>query len=230
MDFDRFDTRRYETLEPREGYARWAPTYEDAVVDAMDIRLLDRLERVRWDGAGRVIDLACGSGRTGAWLRARGVGSVDGLDFTAEMLDLARGRGAHDRLIEGDVRETGLVDGAYDLAIMCLADEHLPDLAPLYGEVARITGAGAQFVIVGYHPHFLMLGVPTHFTAPGEPPKTIRSHVHLFSDHLRAATSAGFALVEAHEGVIDDDWVAAKPKWEKWRGHPVSYAFVWAKM
>lgn len=229
MDFDRFDTRRYETLEPREGYARWAPTYEDTVLDEMDIRLLDSVERVQWDGAARVIDLACGTGRTGAWLRKRGVAALDGLDITTEMLDLAQRRGAHDRLIEADARDTGRDAGAYDLAVISLADEHMADLAPLYAEASRITGVGATFVIVGYHPHFLMLGVPTHFTAPGESPKTIRSHVHLFSDHVRAASGAGFTLVEAHEGVIDDEWVAAKPKWEKWRGHPVSYVFVWAK-
>ena len=28
---------------------------------------------------------------------------------------------------------------------------------------------------------------------------------------------------------LDDDWVALKPKWERYRNHPISAAFVWQK-
>jgi hypothetical protein len=31
------------------------------------------------------------------------------------------------------------------------------------------------------------------------------------------------------EGVIDDAWIAKKPKWECYRSHPVSFAMVWRK-
>ena len=33
----------------------------------------------------------------------------------------------------------------------------------MYREAARIAKAGARFVIVGYHPHFMLNGIPTHF-------------------------------------------------------------------
>jgi hypothetical protein len=29
--------------------------------------------------------------------------------------------------------------------------------------------------------------------------------------------------------VIDDRWLALKPKWEQLRGHPIAFAFVWRK-
>ena len=29
------------------------------------------------------------------------------------------------------------------------------------------------------------------------------------------------------EGTVDDTWIAAKPKWERFRGHPVSLALAW---
>jgi hypothetical protein len=29
--------------------------------------------------------------------------------------------------------------------------------------------------------------------------------------------------------VIDDRWLALKPKWERYRGHPIAFAFVWRK-
>lgn len=71
-DFSGFDARGYRTVAPREGYDRWARNYEDTVEDAMDLALLERVE-VDWAAAGRTADLGCGTGRTGAWLKAHGV-------------------------------------------------------------------------------------------------------------------------------------------------------------
>ena len=48
MDFSKFDTRHYPTLPVREGYGEWARTYEDTVLDLMDLRLLARLRTVDW--------------------------------------------------------------------------------------------------------------------------------------------------------------------------------------
>ena len=36
-------------------------------------------------------------------------------------------------------------------------------------------------------------------------------------------------LAELSEATVDDGWVAAKPTWERFRGHPVSAAFVWTR-
>ncbi|HUG16677.1 MAG TPA: class I SAM-dependent methyltransferase, partial [Thermomicrobiales bacterium] len=162
MDIARFDTRRYETLPAREGYAEWAATYEDTVLDLMDLRLLDRLASVHWADA-RVADLACGTGRIGVWLRQRGVAAIDGIDLTPEMLEGARAKGVYRTLRQGDVGETGLESGAYDVVTASLVDEHLPDLRPMYREAARIVRPGGCFVLVGYHPWFMINGTPTHF-------------------------------------------------------------------
>jgi SAM-dependent methyltransferase len=227
MEFAPFDRRRYPTLPVCEGYREWAKTYEDVVEDEMDIRLLARIESVDWAQAGRVLDLACGTGRIGAWLRAQGVQHLDGLDFTPEMLARAEAKGVYDRLIQADVLDTGLPGSAYDLVLEGLADEHLADLRPLYREAARLAGPAGVFVIVGYHPHFLMNGIPTHFDRQGGEAVAIESYVHLLSDHAKAAHQSGWRLVEMDEGVVDDAWLAKKPKWQRYRSHPVSFAMVW---
>lgn len=195
----------------------------------MDLRLLERLESIEWDRIERCLDLACGTGRTGAWLAERGVASIDGVDLTVEMAQIARPKGVYARLVLGDVAALPFRSGAYDLAVQSLADEHLPDLAPLYRDTARVTGESGAFVIVGYHPQFLMSGVPTHFDRGGGEPVAIRSWVHLFSDHVAAAGGAGWVLEEMEERLIDDAWVERKPKWERYRGRPVSFAMVWRK-
>jgi SAM-dependent methyltransferase len=226
--FSTFDTRNYRTVDAREGYDRWAATYEDTVEDAMDVALLERLG-VDWGAVGSAADLGCGTGRTGAWLAGHGVGEIDGVDLSPGMLEAARERGVYRSLREAEVGDSGLDGGAYDLVVSCLVDEHLADLRPLYAEAARLAKPGGQFVIVGLHPHFIIAsGMPTHFDdAESGEPVAIETHVHLLSDHVAAALGAGFALAELQERVIDDEWITLKPKWERHRDHPISFAFAW---
>jgi SAM-dependent methyltransferase len=228
--FSDFDSRGYRMVDVRTGYANWVPTYEETVQDAMDIALLDLLAEPSWDTVRRAVDLGCGTGRTGAWLRQQGVASIDGVDITPEMLAVARRRGAHDRLVEADVASTGLESGAYDLVVSCLVDEHLPDLRPLYRETWRLAEPGGSLVLVAFHPHFIMAtGMPTHFRNGSGEDVAIATHIHLLSDQVSAALQAGWTLVEMREGLVDERWLAAKPKWRHLLNHPVSVAFVWRK-
>ena len=228
MDFTPFDTRRYPVLSVRDGYSEWSASYEDTVLDIMDLRLLARLKTVPWRETSRAVDLACGTGRIGAWLKAAGAPVLDGIDLTEAMLAKAKARGIYTDLRLGDLAATGFAPGAYDLATEVLACEHLADLGPLYLEAARLVRTGGHFVTVGYHPFFMvMMGIPTHFDRPGGQSMSVQTHVHLFSDHFKAATRAGFVLREVEEGLIDDAWVASKPKWEAHRHKPVSFALVW---
>lgn len=228
--FADFDRRNYRTVDVRTGYGQWAPGYERTVQDEMDIALLEGLAEPDWPAVRRAADLGCGTGRTGAWLRGRGVGAVDGVDLTPQMLDRARERGAHATLAEADVRDTGLPGGAYDLVIASLIDEHLPDLRPFYAEARRLAASGAVCTVVAFHPHFIMTaGMPTHFTADSGEPVAITTHVHLLSDHVTAALGAGWTLVEMRERTIDERWIELKPRWARYRGHPVSAALVWRR-
>jgi len=229
MDHALYDRRRYPIVDVREGYGAWVRTYEQTVEDEMDVRLLDRLQTVDWSAPRCVLDLACGTGRIGAWVGRRSAAAIDGVDITPEMLEVARRKGVYRTLRLADVSNTGLPDETYDLCTQSLADEHLPELSPLYGEVARVTRRGGVFVLVGFHPQFLMAGVPTHFDrAPGEP-VTIRSYVHLLSDHAKAAHAVGWSLLEMDEALVDDAWLRKKPKWEAYRGLPISFSMVWRK-
>lgn len=50
--------------------------------------------------AGPLLDGGCGTGLSGPYLAALGYRDIDGLDMSAEMLALARGRGVYRNLIE----------------------------------------------------------------------------------------------------------------------------------
>jgi ubiquinone/menaquinone biosynthesis C-methylase UbiE len=223
MDHGIYDKRKYPIIDVREGYAEWSLTYEQIVQDEMDLHLLDRLKTIDWSAQESVLDLACGTGRIGKWIKQRCDAIIDGVDLTPEMLEVARSKDIYRTLHVADVSNTGLAGQTYDVCTQSLADEHLPDLHPLYQEVARVTKPGGHFVIVGFHPQFLMAGMPTHFTRASGEPVTIRSYVHLMSDHVKAARTCGWSLVEMDEGLIDEAWVQKKPKWKDYFGLPVSF-------
>lgn len=227
MDHSLYDKRKYPIVDVREGYGEWVRTYEEIVQDEMDLRLLERMHHVDWTAPRQVLDLACGTGRIGVWIKGRSPAAIDGIDLTPEMLEVARTKNVYRTLRVADVSNTGLADKAYDLCTQSLADEHLSELGPLYREVARVTQPGGYFVIVGFHPQFLMMGMPTHFNRASGEPVTIRSYVHLLSDHVKAARAAGWSLMEMDEGLIDEAWLRKKPKWESYLGIPVSFLMVW---
>lgn len=229
MDFKNFDQRHYAFVSPRVGYGEWADDYEQCVPDLLDLKVLNHLESVDWAYAEPALDLACGTGRTGQWLQSRGVATLDGLDITPEMLEQAKLKQIYRHLKLGTVEHTEFSPEQYALITMCLADEHLVSLQGVYQEAFRLAKPGGLFVMVGMHPFFFMFGMPTHFDGKDGQPKAIHTHVHLFSDHFRAAQQAGWRLQESYEGLINDDWIQVKPKWKKHRDCPVNYGYVWVK-
>lgn len=228
MDASRFDTHHYPTFSVQEGYTLWADTYDEMKTEGwMDYALLERIQAVAWEQMETAADLACGTGRIGAWLKEHGVRSVDGVDLTEAMLEQARAKGIYRHLLPGDLRQTSFSAHSYDLVSVGLADDHLPELWPLYQEAARLVRPGGYLVLVGYHPFFQLSGTPTTFEQRTGEPAAIEGYVHLFSEHVQAANECGWLLRELHERLIDEAWIARRPRAAPRMGWPVSFALVW---
>jgi SAM-dependent methyltransferase len=232
--FTRYDSRRYRTLDVAAGYTAWAPSYDATMDDRLDLPLLGLLASVDWSGIAAAVDLGCGTGRIGAWLKAHGVARVDGVDACSAMLDRAAARGIYESLVCADAAATGLAGQRYDLVISSFAICHLTDLTGLYAEAARLIRLSGAAVLVDYHPFMLLKGVPTHFQAPAGEPVAIANVVHLIGDHVQAGRCAGLTLWEMREQLVDAEWVAenrrlfGEPRLANHVGHPVSFAMVWA--
>lgn len=84
----------------------------------------------------RLLDLACGTGASSAPFAARGL-DVTGLDYSADMLRVARERHPHLTFVQGDLRDFQ-VDGPFEL-ITCIFDSlnNLTDPADLGRALAR---------------------------------------------------------------------------------------------
>jgi SAM-dependent methyltransferase len=212
MDFSPFDKRGYPIVNARIGYGEWAAHYEATVATGLDRPLLDHLASPDWINLTNAVDLACGTGRTGMWLAQRGVRYIDGVDITPEMLEFTKTRHMYRHLHVADVAATAFRSSRYELCTMVLADEHVAELGPVYREAARLLSHQGNFILAGYHPFFLMNGVPTHYHRSDGEAVTIESHVHLFSEHFQAGIEAGLVLVEFRECVIDEQWLLSKPK------------------
>jgi SAM-dependent methyltransferase len=223
-----FDRQHSPTLSVQEGYTAWAATYDEMKAGSlMDYPLLARIQAVAWEQLEAVADLACGTGRTGVWLKEHGVRFLDGVDLTEAMLEQARAKGIYRHLSLADLRQTPLSAHSYDLVSVGLADEHLPELLPLYQEAARLVRPAGYLVLVGYHPFFQLSSVPTTFEQRTGEPATIEGYVHLFSEHVQAANACGWLLRELHERLIDEAWIAKRPRAAPRKGWPVSFACLW---
>ena len=70
------------------------------------------------DRDARLIDLGCGTGLAGGALSALGYGNIDGVDFSSEMLAVARARDCYTNLTVGDLNASlDIADGAYAAAV-----------------------------------------------------------------------------------------------------------------
>jgi SAM-dependent methyltransferase len=226
IDFARYDARHYETAGVVDGYSEWSKTYDAKMIDLLDRPLL---ERMRFDWADKtVLDLACGTGRVGSWLASRGASAIDGVDLTPSMLEQARAKEIYRRLEIADVTETRLPAASYDAIVQVLACEHLERIEPLYAEAHRLLKPGGCFILIGYHPCFMLRGIPTHFTRQSGEELAIKQWLHLFGDHVNTGCAAGFTLRQMEEKLVDEAWAAAHPKYGKHLGWPISFALRWS--
>lgn len=109
---------------------------------------IDVVLRLLGSGPGRVLDCGMGPGRLLGELAQRGW-SIAGIDVSAEMVALARGRlpEAADSLVEGGVEALPFPASSFDAAVATGVLEYVEDLARGLSEVARVLRPGGVFVI-----------------------------------------------------------------------------------
>lgn len=126
----------------REGFARWARTYDDAPNPV--VSLIDRHLEIP---SGLVIDVACGTSR---WV-ARSGGY--GVDLSLEMLLKNPGRVA-----QADARHLPFGDGIADVALCILALGYISPPEAAIDELTRITRRGGTIIAADFHPRAIAAG------------------------------------------------------------------------
>ena len=195
---------------PRDGYAAWAPGYDDdpdnIVIALEEPALWSRIADV---APGRALDAGCGTGRHARRLVDLGH-DVVGVDLTPEMIDRARGRVPEARFLEGDLRALPLPDAAFDLVVCGLALAHLPDLSPAVAELARVLRPGGRLLVSVLHPFQALLGWHAPFRDAGGRRAFVREHAQAHADYLAAFAAHGLAVRGCEEPRMDAGHARAK--------------------
>ena len=138
--------RGNEPDETRKLYSDWAETYDQTMLDGLSyssprrIATLAAVTEARRDA--RILDVGCGTGLLASYLRAHGFNRVDGLDYSAPMLAVAK-------------RE-----GRIDQAFLCDLNERLELEAECYDMLASTGTFTHGHVEAGCLPELLKLLVP----------------------------------------------------------------------
>jgi len=128
---DRFLKTVYQVHDPgevRDMYDRWAASYDIELIEengyAQPRRCAEMLSRYLTNRRAEILDIGCGTGLSGAALADAGYGVIDGCDFSAGMLEKARGTGFYRRLFGADLNAPPLdaTDAAYDAAVAVVVD------------------------------------------------------------------------------------------------------------
>jgi ubiquinone/menaquinone biosynthesis C-methylase UbiE len=221
-----------KSLSAREGYDRWAPTYDESPnpVVAMDEIVLGwRIEELSEGMAGQVvIDAGCGTGRHTVRL-ARAAARVIAMDFSAEMLAQvaaklkAESLDGKVELIEHDLHERApLESGTADGVVCSLVGEHLSDLDAVFAELARVTRPGGWLVFSVYHPILALAGKEAHFIDSRTGVEYGLGAVkHLCADYVNAMIGAGFALERMGEHAAEPDVADRIPQVERYGDKPL---------
>lgn len=108
---DQFLENVYDLDDPdktHEFYRQWARTYDDEMRAngyASPDRVAEAMSRAVTDKSLPLLDLGCGTGLSGEALVSAGFTTVDGSDFSDEMLAAARTKNVYRRLVKGDASE-----------------------------------------------------------------------------------------------------------------------------
>jgi demethylmenaquinone methyltransferase/2-methoxy-6-polyprenyl-1,4-benzoquinol methylase len=164
------------TLQPervREMFDRISPSYDRMNLlmsmgqDGRWRRLGVRMAGVRPGDAA--LDVCCGTGDFAVELR-RAVGPsgrVVGLDFSPQMLEVARRKSAGVEWVQGDALQLPFEDNRFDAACVGFGVRNLSDHARGFAEMARVVRPGGRVVCLEM----------------STPPAPIRPFSQLWTDH-----------------------------------------------
>lgn len=129
----------------RAAWTRMTPLYHDCAGRITRQATAPLIESARIRPFDALLDIATGPGYVAAAARERGA-RVIGLDFSPEMLDLARANHPHLRFDHGDAETLPYEDGSFDVACCAFGLLHFPRPGRAVSEAFRVLRPRGRFV------------------------------------------------------------------------------------
>lgn len=200
-----------QTLTAREGYDKWAATYQHEAnpikqsSDEAIRRLLPEL------GGKSFFDAGCGTGVFCKYAEDQGAAAVTGIDLSQEMIEVAKTICSRTSLQCGDLQTIALDTEAYDVVVCGLVLGHIRDFDDALGKLLRAVRQDGCVLITDFHPYLTLAQAHRTFLDKRSGKSfAIEQHLHLFQDYVRILGAHGFTLTNLDE--------------PQWQGKPVIFA------
>jgi malonyl-CoA O-methyltransferase len=221
-----------DDLPVRDGYAFWASCYDE---DGNPLVALEEPAVRAWFGpltGRRALDLGCGTGRHTRAL-AEGGALVAALDFCPEMMARARAKlTGHDIAWIHHALPDPLPFGpaSFDLVVLGLVAEHVPELDSVLAEVARVLKPGGRCILSALHPERTAAGQRARFIDPetGERRPIATLHRNI-DDYLAAGAAGGLTLLGEETLIVPPDLGAQLPRAARYVGLPLGWVACWSR-
>ncbi len=131
-------------------YRDWAETYDETMLQGLGYRSPDTVARLLGehlaDRQATVLDIGCGTGLAGHKLADLGFTTIDGLDLSPEMMQVAARRGVYRQFVVADLNQRlPMRDASYEGASCSGTFTHGHVDARCLDEVFRVLKLGAPF-------------------------------------------------------------------------------------
>ena len=131
-------------------YRDWAETYDETMLQGLNYlspgKVADLLAAHLADRKAAVLDIGCGTGLAGQGLAGHGFVTLDGLDVSPEMMEVAARRGVYRNFINADLNlPLAIASDSYDGASCSGTFTHGHVDARCLDEVFRVLKPGAPF-------------------------------------------------------------------------------------
>ena len=140
--------RAADNAEMRRRYDVWAAQYDADIGTIEDYVAPFRTVEVvanHFDPTARLMDAGAGTGLVGAAMKREGFRNLVAVDYSAQMLDVARGKEIYAEIHECDLsRPTAFEDDCFDGVVTCGTTSQMPSAA--LREFARVVRPGGSIV------------------------------------------------------------------------------------
>lgn len=187
-------------MKIEKAYNIWAKQYDTNKNKTRDLDgKAARVTLEKYDFS-TVLELGCGTGKNTIYLLEKAE-SIIGLDFSEEMLKIAKNRFNDERVLFQNADLTLKWDVPNDFAdlITCsLALEHIENLDFVFNQAYKKLKPNGHFFVSELHPIKQYLGSKARYETENGT-QELEAFTHHISEYVSVADKSGFELVELNE-------------------------------
>ncbi len=183
-----------------KSYNSWANQYDTNENKTRDLDKISTIETLSKYEFENVLELGSGTGKNTEWLLKKAK-RIIGLDFSQEMLNLAKDKVTDERVnfLKVDLTKNWEIDNHFADLITCnLTLEHIKDLNHIFHQANQKLKKNGLFFICELHPFKQYSGSKAKFeTETGT--TELEVFTHHISDYIDNAINNKFELIELNE-------------------------------